>query len=385
MSQFPPFSIISARSQWINGDGTPTPDFFKLILNMLNAGGGGQTGLVDVFQFAGAGFATEDVPVIDSSAKLLAFTTEDTPAKTQDASLIALAFGDDFSGQSSGAVTSVTSVNADIGVSPTTGAVVLTLNTGTSGHKVPYLDGSGLAWSGAAAMSINGAGGLLVGFGLACTTFSCAAGSSSSDFTIGGNCTISGNNHIGGSETISGSLNVTGGVSANSGAFSGLNSTNYTTTNETVSGSFVCSAGSNAAMDALIVNTAFGPTNDNSISCGSAGKRFTDVFAVSGSVNPSDPALKQNMEPVPPSLGIVESVAPITWEWAKPDWRDGRTHWGFNAITLSEAVAKTGLDWAGHMVDEAGGHNLRYHEIIPILWQAVRELSAKVSALEGAR
>lgn len=36
------FSIIQAGHPWVNRDGTPTPYFFRLIVNMFEAGGGGK-------------------------------------------------------------------------------------------------------------------------------------------------------------------------------------------------------------------------------------------------------------------------------------------------------------------------------------------------------
>lgn len=60
-----------------------------------------------------------------------------------------------------------------------------------------------------------------------------------------------------------------------------------------------------------------------------------------------------------------------------------RTHWGFLAPEVKAAIEKTGLDFGGYVLTEEGTHALRPDQLIPILWKAVQELSAKVAALEA--
>ena len=172
---------------------------------------------------------------------------------------------------------------------------------------------------------------------------------------------------------VDGFISCANGISGNTMAANGANFLVANTTDLTVT--------SNAQIQSLGVVGLFAPTVDNAISCGLSILRFTTVYAVSGVVNPSDPRLKAHMRPVPECLSIIRAVQPITWSWAKPEWVDGLTHWGFDAFELDNAVTAGGTPWAGlHMADD-GSANLAPHEIIPILWQAVRELSAKVEAL----
>lgn len=451
------FSIIPPPAPWIDvTTGMPTRPFYRFMVDLFNAAGGGQVSFDDVILLLASAQAQSD-PVLGQEIAGLATVVAGMPPTDQgsleqgiadlqrhfatlplapppinadDLTVLALAAGIVGSAAGSGAVSSVTGTDV-LHAAPTTGAVIISLDTGTSGHVVPVLDGSGIAWSGAATMSVNGAGGLAVAFGLSCTTFACAVGAASGNFTIGG------------SSTIAGSLNVTGGVSATTGAFTGLNATNATIANITVtgatatfnnnasvlgslavaanlsatnaafatldvagavsvhgavatmSGGLNVTAGGASVTGGLAVNNgaaisgglavagAFAPVTDNAISCGDGTHRFTDIFAVSGSVNPSDMRLKGNLVAIPACLPIIESQEPITWEWSKKEWIDGRRHWGFNAKALADAVAETGLDWAGHLVDEQGIHNLRDHEIMPIVWQGLRELAARVRRLEG--
>lgn len=123
------------------------------------------------------------------------------------------------------------------------------------------------------------------------------------------------------------------------------------------------------------------PVPDNIYSLGAPSNRFTDVYAVSGSVNPSDIRLKKNVLPMPNVLDLIEAIQPITFEWSDPTW-DSRTHWGFMAQQVALEFGEFGRDFAGHLVDSEGMHALRPHEFIGVLWQAVRELKAKVEALQ---
>jgi hypothetical protein len=60
-----------------------------------------------------------------------------------------------------------------------------------------------------------------------------------------------------------------------------------------------------------------------------------------------------------------------------------RTHWGFLAPDVKAAFDAQGMDFGGYVQAEDGTHHLRPDQLIPVLWKAVQELSAKVAALEG--
>ena len=59
-----------------------------------------------------------------------------------------------------------------------------------------------------------------------------------------------------------------------------------------------------------------------------------------------------------------------------------RTHWGFLADNVEAALAKTGIDFGGYIVDESGTKHLRPDQLIPILCKAIQELDARVCLLE---
>ena len=65
-----------------------------------------------------------------------------------------------------------------------------------------------------------------------------------------------------------------------------------------------------------------------------------------------------------------------------------RTHWGFLAQEVKQAVDKSGIeDFAGWVLDDVNDSNspqgLRYEQFIAPLTKAVQELSARLDKLEG--
>lgn len=63
-----------------------------------------------------------------------------------------------------------------------------------------------------------------------------------------------------------------------------------------------------------------------------------------------------------------------------------RTHWGFAAQHVKEAVDKHGMgDFGGHVVMEDGTEGLRPDQLIPVLWKAVQELTNEVRELKNGK
>lgn len=81
---------------------------------------------------------------------------------------------------------------------------------------------------------------------------------------------------------------------------------------------------------------------------------------------------------------MVEKSVTVTQYVDRPGVR---THWGFVAGDVQAAFEKhlPGVDFAGYVKgdDEAGTEGLRPDQMLPVLWQALKELSAKVTALES--
>jgi hypothetical protein len=86
----------------------------------------------------------------------------------------------------------------------------------------------------------------------------------------------------------------------------------------------------------------------------------------------SDARLKQDIEPLPPCLGFLAAIEPRSFRFAA----DAPFQWGF----LAQDVRAAGM--AGVEEDAEGNLSLSYNDLIAVLWHAMQELSAKVSALE---
>jgi hypothetical protein len=181
------------------------------------------------------------------------------------------------------------------------------------------------------------------------------------------------------------------------------------------------------------------PLTDNSVPCGGSANRWSAVYAVNGTIQTSDPALKTDIVTLADhdvsALALVNEIAPVTFKWklggrkqvptsfeeqvqatekrsvdghvqfehltnadgtpqmvtetrhdiAYQDLPGKRTHWGFLAPEVKAAFDKLGLDFGGYVRTEEGQHALRPDQLIPVLWRAVQELTEQVRALQGAR
>ena len=102
--------------------------------------------------------------------------------------------------------------------------------------------------------------------------------------------------------------------------------------------------------------------------------------------NSSDINLKENIVAIPNAIDKINAISGNTFTWktgsntAKLDTSlDGTNDTGVIAQEI-EALGLPGLT----TTRENGTKAVRYERLIPILIQAVKELSAKVNALEGS-
>lgn len=300
---------------------------------------------LEMFDNGPAAAAPEQVWLFDDGA---------VPISQSDAVMLAMFSAGDDVLSSTGSVRQVTSSTGVLHASPATGNVVISLDIGTTGHAVPLLDGNN-TWTGNATIdgSLGVVGALVVGSGVA---------------VAGGLIVTSSGINVSGGAIIQGGLNLASG--------------NFTLAGSgTVGGGLAVSAGC-AVAGGLVVSGAFAPLTDNTIPCGLPGQRFTDIYAVSGSVNPSDITIKKNIKAITSALDLVLDVHPISWEWdekKRPGWVDNKEHFGFAAQPLMEELARRyGERQAVVFVDSEGLFNYRPHEMVPFLWAAVRELAMEI-------
>jgi hypothetical protein len=188
--------------------------------------------------------------------------------------------------------------------------------------------------------------------------------------------------------TVTGLLTVTGNFAVTGRA--ALPQTDFGTSFATRKG-FVDGTSGNASFDGtltiggamtvagnLTINGNIYPGTTNALSCGIPAQGWFQV-ASANFVNLSGAAEKQDVEAVSPVLDRVLALTPKTYRW-----RDGpdteRRHHGFIAEDVRDVL---GEGFGGYHTDENGGQGLAYHELTAVLWRAVQELSARVTALEA--
>ncbi len=140
------------------------------------------------------------------------------------------------------------------------------------------------------------------------------------------------------------------------------------------------------------------PRVDNVVQVGSSSLRYVNVWAVDGSINTSDEDEKRDLKPLAfDARAFVHAVEPIQYKH-----KDGGVRWhvGFGAQQVADSMAAHAVDFGAFIdpshgkdrtdpQDEVEGENgnpgplgLRYHELIPVLWQAWKETDTELQLLK---
>ncbi len=149
-------------------------------------------------------------------------------------------------------------------------------------------------------------------------------------------------------------------------------------------GKYLTTNGTNTAWATVLpgVTTGSGtfyPATDNTTTLGTAGSRWSVVYAATGTINTSDARQKTNVQDSDLGLEFVNSLRPVSFNWISD------THkvvtYGLLAQEVEDALQ--GKDFGGHLYDKAVDvHGLRYDQFIAPLIKAVQELSAEVERLK---
>jgi len=117
-------------------------------------------------------------------------------------------------------------------------------------------------------------------------------------------------------------------------------------------------------------------------SCGTVGQYMWTTGSnaiIWASSSPSDVRDKEVLGPVPTALPVVQQIEPITYRWKERELNVAQEEimYGFSAQQLQEVDSV--------LVDNSDPDHLRIHDrkIIPLLVNAIKELSAKVESLEA--
>jgi hypothetical protein len=138
---------------------------------------------------------------------------------------------------------------------------------------------------------------------------------------------------------------------------------------------FVFGPGYSQAVQIFIAGSGIRPLVDNTVSCGQNGFRWTEVWAVNGTIQTSDARWKRNVRDCNFGLEFVRKLRPITYNWET----DTRTRLGFIAQEL-QAVHFPGIEG-----NEQDGLGLNYVELIAPIVKAIQELDMKIEAIYNGK
>ncbi len=145
------------------------------------------------------------------------------------------------------------------------------------------------------------------------------------------------------------------------------------------------------------------PETDNAVQLGGGSFRFTAVYAVNGTIQTSDKRAKTDINEAQLGSDFIKSLRPVSYKWIEGGNRDTgerdennnyiyeavpgqRTHWGFVAQEVKEAVDAAGVDFGGWVLtdkdDPDSQQALRYDQFIAPLTKALQEALQKIEVLE---
>jgi len=150
-------------------------------------------------------------------------------------------------------------------------------------------------------------------------------------------------------------------------------------------------------------SSTFYPNTDNAVELGFTGNRWSKVWAVNGTIQTSDE--RQKIEITESALGteFVKSLRPVSYKWIEGGKRNTgeydednnyiyesvpgqRTHWGFIAQEVKQAVDDAGVDFGGWVLtdkdDPDSEQALRYDQFIAPLTKALQEAMERIEQLE---
>jgi hypothetical protein len=129
----------------------------------------------------------------------------------------------------------------------------------------------------------------------------------------------------------------------------------------------------------LVVNGIIAPSVDNTHTLGDSAYRFSQVYAVNGTINTSD--LREKKEILESDLGLdfINRLQPVSYRWKKGDTD---VHYGFIAQdvekVLNEMVKKKQQTSIISHDKKSDKYGMRYSELISPLVKAVKELDHKI-------
>jgi hypothetical protein len=147
------------------------------------------------------------------------------------------------------------------------------------------------------------------------------------------------------------------------------------------------------------------PETDNAVSLGLSGYRWSSVWAANGTIQTSDQRTKTDIADAQIGADFIKALRPVSYKWIDGGKRDTggrdedgnyiyesvpgiRTHWGFIAQEVKQAVDAAGVDFGGWVLtdkdDPDSQQALRYDQFIAPLTKALQEALTRIETLETA-
>lgn len=132
------------------------------------------------------------------------------------------------------------------------------------------------------------------------------------------------------------------------------------------------------------------PRANNTYSLGASSFRWSSIWQTSGAVTGSDRVLKKDIQPIDESVEFIKALKPVSY--VMKDGNSGRTHYGFIAQEVKQALDKVGKDRALYIdpvvkeIPENGAgyaKGLRYDEFIAPAISVIQNLLYRVEELEN--
>jgi hypothetical protein len=133
--------------------------------------------------------------------------------------------------------------------------------------------------------------------------------------------------------------------------------------------------GIDTAYSQLTVNGHITPGDSATWDLGSSKWWWRNVYSTGGIVGPSDRRLKNNVEDLDYGLEEVLKLRPVSFTWKGR--MDDQKHLGFVAQEVQPVISE--VVNVGDDVEQTLG--LRYEKLVPVLVNAIQELSARNEAL----
>ncbi len=152
-------------------------------------------------------------------------------------------------------------------------------------------------------------------------------------WSVGSNLTRNGITF--GNDYISFSNQGTGGSTINMGS-----AKIYNQGGNTIAISGALYAGTSLQVNGQTTSQSIIPSSNNTYSLGTSSFRWATIYQTSGAVTGSDKVLKKDIQPIDESIEFIKALKPVSY--VMKDGSSGRTHYGFIAQEVKQALDKIG-------------------------------------------